>query len=246
VPTQASVPGSLPNSSNNRPSTAWFNFSPPQQTGARFGAINVQYDEWNKYIDPIVYSLHEQQRIQNWDNVRNLKFSGEGFSYMQCIKLFHTSDRSIVIGDNIVFLYCPHVVFTPEHPHRTLFLTTHVLYTVVHINDSVFYLDRQEILYNYVDMEPLFLKIACPYVDTYILFAPDSGQSLPVVPSSSLPHQHHSTSDRNLSGHRRVRPGSWQQQPSANASSSSRPSTERAGLSSATALGLIKSRCVAI
>ena len=58
----------------------------------------------------------------------------------------------------------------PENPSRTLFLATHVLYTVVNIRDSVLYLDRLEVLCIYVVMEPLFMKIACPYVGTYILF----------------------------------------------------------------------------
>ena len=48
-----------------------------------------------------------------------------------------------------------------------MFAVTHVLYTVVHIRDSVFYLDCLEVLCNYVVMEPLFLKIACPYVGNY-------------------------------------------------------------------------------
>jgi len=102
---QETVSGRLINSSNTVSSSALFNFLPPAQAGARFGAINVQYDEWSDYIDPIVYSLHDQQLIQNWNNVRNLTFSGDGLVYMQCIKLFHTAERSIVIGDKMVFLY---------------------------------------------------------------------------------------------------------------------------------------------
>ena len=115
-----------------------------------------------KYIEPVAYSLQEQQRIVNWGTVRNLKFSGDGLTYMQCLRLFHTSERPIVLGDNMVFLYCPQCVFTPENPSRTLFLATHVLCTVVNIRDSVFYLDRLGVLCNYVVMEPLFMKVACP------------------------------------------------------------------------------------
>jgi len=217
-----------------------YNFSPPQQAAARFGSFTVHYDEWSEYIDPTVYSIHLQQRIQNWDNFRNLRFSGDGLTYMRCIQLYHTSERAIVIGDNLVFLYSPRVVFTPETPHRTLFSMTHVSYTVVHINDALFYFDRQEVLYNYVDMDPLFMKIKCPYVGTYILFVqvPDQGQSLPTIPSPS-PYQHPSTSNRNLSGHQRVRPGPPQQQSSSNVSSSPRPSTNNARTSSTTALGVI-------
>jgi len=109
---------------------------PPPQQGARF-EFNIQYDEWSEYIEPVAYSVQEQQRIINWSTIRGLKFSGSGRTYIQCLRLFHTSDRPIVIGDNIVFLYCPQCVFTPDNPSRTLFSVTHVLYTIVHTRDSV-------------------------------------------------------------------------------------------------------------
>jgi hypothetical protein len=99
--------------------------SPPQQR-ARFGSISAQYDEWSDYIEPVAYSLRDQQRIVNWDTVRGLTFSGDGLTYVHCLRLFHTSDRPLVLGDTIVFLHCPHGVFTPENPGRTLFLATHV------------------------------------------------------------------------------------------------------------------------
>jgi len=210
VSTQEIVSERLINSSNTISSSALFDFSPPAQQGARFGEITVQYDEWSDYIDPIVYSVQDQQLIRNWNNVSNLTFSGTGLVYMQCIKLFHTAQRPIVIGDKMVFLHSPSpgVIFTPEHPHRTLFSMTHVLYTVVQIQDSIFYFDRVELLYNYVAIDPLFMKIKCPYVGTYILFESHStsGQSLPIVPSSSPSHQQHSSNQS------RVRPGSLQQQ----------------------------------
>ena len=126
-------------STANRSSSALFNFPPPQE-GARFGTITAQYDEWSEYIEPVAYSLQDQQRIVYWNTVRNLTFSGEGLTYMQCLRLFHTSDRPIVLGDNLVFLYCPQCVFTPENPGRTLFSATHVLCTVVNIHDSVFWI----------------------------------------------------------------------------------------------------------
>ena len=141
---------------------------------------------------------------------------------MRCLKLFHTSDRPIVLGDNMVFLYCPQCVFTPENPSRTLFLATHVLYTVVNIRDSVFYLDRLEVLYNYVVMEPLFMKIACPYVGTYILFSlvHDADQPLVTVSSPTTSNQPQSDSAQHRSIQSTVLPSSVQQRPSANASSS--------------------------
>jgi hypothetical protein len=61
---------------------------------------------------------------------------------------------------------------------------------------------------------------------------------LPTVPSSSPSHQQHSASDRNSSNQSRVRPGSLQQQTTFTASSSSRPSTDRARISSSTTTGL--------
>ena len=167
---QASALQSSSTSNENRAQSALFNFPPPQE-GARFDTIIAQYDEWSEYVAPVAYSLQEQQRIVNWSAVQNLTFSGDGSLYILCLRLYHTSERPIVLGDNMVFLYCPQCVFTPDHPSRMLFLATHVLYTVVHIRDSMFYLDRLEVLCNYVVMEPLFMKIACPYVGTYILFS---------------------------------------------------------------------------
>ena len=210
-------------STANRSSSALFNFPPPQE-GARFGTITAQYDEWSEYIEPVAYSLQGQQRIVNWNTVRNLTFSGEGLTYMQCLRLFHTSDRPIVLGDNLVFLYCPQCVFTPENPGRTLFSATHVLYTVVNIHNSVFYLDRLEILCNYVVMEPLFMKIACPYLGTYILFSQvhDGLQPGATLPSSTTSSQLQSDSAQQRSIQSAVLPSSVQQRPSANASSSSR------------------------
>ena len=110
TPHQASASQSHSVSSANRSSSALFNFPPPQEE-ARFGTITVHYDEWSEYIEPVAYSLQEQQRIVNWGAVRNLKFSGDGLTYMQCLRLFHTSERPIVLGDNMVFLYCPQCVF---------------------------------------------------------------------------------------------------------------------------------------
>jgi hypothetical protein len=131
---------------------ATFNFPPPRQTSALFGNINVHYDAWSEYEEPTVYALREQQRIINWADVRGLTFSGDGLAYMQCLGLYHTSERPIVMGDNIVFLYCPQCVFTPAQPHHTLFSVTHVRYIVVHQRGSIYYFDRVDILYNFVEM----------------------------------------------------------------------------------------------
>ena len=86
---------------------------------------------WSEYVEPTVYALRDQQHIFNWTDVRGLTFSGDGLQYMQCLRLYHTSERPIVIDDNLVFLYCPRCAFTPEQPCRTLFSVTHVRYIVV-------------------------------------------------------------------------------------------------------------------
>jgi hypothetical protein len=189
---------------------------------ALFGPITAEYDEWNEYIEPVAYSVQEQQRISNWNSIRNLRLSGNGLAYMQCLRLYNTSERPIALSDKMVFLHCPNCVFTPEAPSRTLFLSTHVLYAVVNIRESIFYWDRVEVLCNYVAMEPMFSKIASPYVGTYILFIPvhDSGELLPTVPSSSHSHQQQSGSDQQSSRQLQVRPGSVQQRPSTGATAS--------------------------
>ena len=125
TPHQDSASQSHSVSSANRLSSALINFPPPQEE-ARFATITVHYDKWSEYIEPVAYSLQEQQRIVNWGAVPNLKFSGNGLTYMQCLRLYHTSERPIVLGDNMVFFYCPQYVFTPENPSSTLFLATHV------------------------------------------------------------------------------------------------------------------------
>ena len=150
-----------------------------------FGNITVHYDAWSEYVEPTVYALRDQQRIVNWTDVRGLTFSGDGLQYMQCL-LHHTSERPIVIDDNIVFLYCPHCAFTPQQPCRTLFSVTHVRYIVVQQRGSVYYFDRVDILYNFVDMDPLFPKIQCAYDGTYLLFVRphDLTRDVPLGPSN--------------------------------------------------------------
>jgi hypothetical protein len=100
---------------------ASFNFPPPRQTTAMFAPINVHYDAWSENEAPTVYALRDQQCIVNWTGVRGLTFSEAGLQYINCLRLYHTSDRAIAIGDNLVFLYCPRCDFTPEQPCRTLF-----------------------------------------------------------------------------------------------------------------------------
>jgi len=241
VPLQTSTSRHDPAATANQSSSTSVNLPPPPQQarfgqitalGARFGLITAEYDEWIDYIEPVAFSVQEQQRITNWSTLRSLKFSGNGLAYMQCLQLFHTADRPISLGDNMVFLHCPNCVFTPEAPSRTLFLSTHVLYTVVHIRDLVFYWDRVEVLCNYVAMEPLFSKIQSPYVGTYILFTPthDSGELLPPVSSSSLSHQQQSGSSQQSYRQLQVRPGSLHQRQPTGATASAHSSAPGAGL----------------
>jgi len=81
-----------------------------------------------------------------------------------------------------------------------------------------------------VAMEPLFMKIACPYVGTYILFSQvqDTNRSLVSVPSSNASNRPQSDPAQHRSTQPSVFSGSVQQRPSANASSTSR-STAVAG-----------------
>ena len=73
-------------------------------------------------------------------------------------------------------------------------------------------------------MEPLFMKIPCPYVGTYILFSQthDAEGPLATVSSPSPVNQPQSDSAQQRSSHPQVRPSSVQQRPSVNASSASR------------------------
>jgi hypothetical protein len=112
IPLQASASRHDLASSANSSSSALVNVSSSPQharfgqiavQGARFGPITVEYDEWTDYIEPVAFSVQEQQRITNWSTLRSLKFSGNGLAYMQCLQLFHTADRPISLGDNMVF-----------------------------------------------------------------------------------------------------------------------------------------------
>ena len=72
-------------------------------------------------------------------------------------------------------------------------------YIVVQQRGSVYYCDRSyihnlyrvDILYNFVDIDPLFPKIQCTYGGTYFLFVQpnDMTRDIPSVPSNFLPNQ---------------------------------------------------------
>ena len=75
------------------------------------------------------------------------------------------------------------------------------------------------------------MKIACPYVGTYILFSQvhDADQPLVTVSSPTTSNQPQSDSAQHRSTQPSVLPSSVQQRPSANASSSSRSAAARHG-----------------
>jgi hypothetical protein len=84
-PVQTSMPGPITTSNPAQSSAALFNFSPPERATARFGPINVHFDDWSDYGEPTVYVSSEQQQIMNWGDVRGLRFSGAGRSVLVCI-----------------------------------------------------------------------------------------------------------------------------------------------------------------
>lgn len=71
----------------------------------------------------------------------------------------HTRDRPIIVRDNMVFLYCSDIQFTPSSPYDTVFLVTHVWYVVRHIRNHVYYFDRIRILYKEVNIDPGYMRI---------------------------------------------------------------------------------------
>jgi hypothetical protein len=84
TPALTSALQSQSSSSTNRTSSAVFNFPPPQQ-GARF-EFTVQCDEWSEYVEPVAYSIQQQQTIVNWHTIRGLQFSGSGRTYVDCLQ----------------------------------------------------------------------------------------------------------------------------------------------------------------
>jgi hypothetical protein len=115
---------------------------------------------------------------------------------------------------------------------------------VVFIRDAMIYFDRVEVLYNYVEMNPLCQQIACPYVGTYILFSTSAGsvQPLPSDHSSNIPGQP-SDQSSHTSVLQSVRPNSLLRRQSAHSSTSSSSSStglshSRATLNDATLVAL--------
>lgn len=47
----------------------------------------------------------------------------------------------------------------------------HVWYVVRYICNQVYYFDRMRILYKEVHIDPMYMRIQCPYGGTYLLFA---------------------------------------------------------------------------
>ena len=159
---------------------ALYTFSNPGRLPtALFGEITVRRDIWAGYSRTSPYSVYQQQHIENWD-VDGLIFEGSGAEYIQRLQLRNTNDRPIQLHDNLVFLYCPDIQFTPQAPFDTLFLVTHVRYRVVHINNTTVYFDKMHILFKPAIIDPPFPNIQCQYVGTYLLFDDSAlGSTLP-------------------------------------------------------------------
>ena len=149
--------------------------NPVRLPSALFGEITVRRDIWAAYSRTNPYSVH-QQHIENWDDANGLVFEGSGADYIQRLQLRNTSDRPIHLHDNLVFMYCPDIQFTPQAPFDTLFLVTHVRYRVVHVHNNTVYFDKVHILFKPAIIDPPFSNIQCQYVGTYLLFN-DSGLS---------------------------------------------------------------------
>jgi hypothetical protein len=63
---------------------ALYTFSNPVRLPpALFGDITVRHDRWAAYSRTNPYSVHQQQHIENWDDVNSLVFEGSGADYIQ-------------------------------------------------------------------------------------------------------------------------------------------------------------------
>lgn len=142
--------------------TALYTFSNPVRLPpALFGEITVRRDIWAAYSRTNPYSVHQQQHIENWDDVNSLIFEGTGADYIKRLHLRNTSDRPIQLQDNLVFLYCPDVQFNPHAPFDTLFLVTHVRYQVANIQGATVYFDKVQILFKPAVLDPALGRICC-------------------------------------------------------------------------------------
>ena len=150
---------------------------------AMFDNFQIVRNPYSQYVVPTMYSLSDQQRIRNWDTASNYSFVGNGASYMQTLSLHTVFSRPMQVNDNIVFLYCPTISFTPDTPFDTIDKVTHVWYKVIDVQNDMVFFDKQGLLLNAVSSQLLPLHIKCAYEGTYLQFTPPRHMSL------SLPTQ---------------------------------------------------------
>ena len=162
-----------------------FTFPPPAiDSTAMYGPIIVTPNPLSHYVAPTVdYQLQSMQRITNWHHLAHFNFQGEGSRYVRTLTCHNTTERPLVKGTNVVFLYSPSVLFTPDNPFGSLFHLTHLWYTVIDIQGSVFYFDLVRQLYNGVPLNQLVGKLKSPYTGTYILFTPEQNATSSLAPA---------------------------------------------------------------
>lgn len=115
---------------------------------ALFPSFDAVPNPYSHYVEPTMYSVQEQQRIIKW-NIGIFQF-GIGTQYVHTLSLHNTDSRPIELEDNMVFLYCPTISFTPDTPILTLTRLKHVWYKVVHVQSDIQYFDRIGVLLNAV------------------------------------------------------------------------------------------------
>ena len=94
------------------------NFSVGPAT-ALFDNFQIVPNPYSQYVFPTMYAVAEQQCINNWDTAIIFSFVGAGAHYMRTLSLRTMESRRMQLGDNIVFLYCSTIRFTPDTPFAT-------------------------------------------------------------------------------------------------------------------------------
>ena len=178
---------------------ALFDFPPPVNNEQALFGDDFQVtliDQYSAYVNPSMYAVHQQQRIERWDTVINYAFAGMGNTYIRSLSLHSTQQRPFELNDNVVFLYDLSAQFTPSNPFPSIFAVTHVWYKLVKSAGTIHYFDKVGILYRTMDMALLPVNIKCDtYVGTYLLFTPPSSSPPPAHPTRvSAPAEHPSRS----------------------------------------------------
>jgi hypothetical protein len=88
----------------------------PTQVSSAFATTRA-----NIYAETNNFSLHEQQRITNWDH-RSAYVFNNASAYLFLVQLHTTSTRPLQLNDKILFLQPAQHPFQPADPWGTLFL----------------------------------------------------------------------------------------------------------------------------